>query len=264
MLKRFLKPRFIVLAILVAVFIFWYFAVGIRQPQANRVWKENFAVFPQVTINTDEVIIKDIRDWHYAKDKVLLKEYIDQTFTPSQVSKVWLVQEPFANWKAVAHTLFVFDFLDGKSVAFSIEARTEVGEKYGAWAGLWRNFELVYLWGTDQDFINRRLVYFDHDVYKYPLNITPEFGTQLFLELAKETIRLEQKPRFYHTLASNCTNNLADVVNKINPGVIPLFTRARVLPGYTDKFLFEQGFIDTEAKNLEEMQEQFKLLKSVE
>ena len=259
----FLRLRFILSVILIGLFIFWYFTVGTRQPRANRVWKENFAIFPQVTINTDKVMIKGIRNWHYELGKVLSKEYIDQTFTPSQVSKVWLVQEPFANWKAVAHTLFVFDFLDGKSIAFSIEARTEVGEKYGAWAGLWRNFELIYLWGTEQDFINRRLVYFDHDVYKYPLTVTPEFGTQLFLELAEETIRLEQKPRFYHTLTSNCTNNLAEIVNQINPGAVPLFTRARVLPGYTDKFLFEQGFVDTEAKTLAEMQEQFKLLEPV-
>ncbi len=267
MRQRFLKPRFIALAILLAIllglFIFWYFTVGILQPLADRVWAEDVAVFPHVTIKTDEVIIEGIRDWHYEQGKVLSQGYIDQTFIPSQISKVWLVQEPFADWKAVAHTLFVFDFSDGKSVAFSIEARKEANEKYAAWEGLWRNFELIYLWGTEQDFINRRFVYFDHEVYKYPLTVTTEFGSQLFLELAKETVRLEESPRFYHTLTSNCTNNLAEVVNQVSPGVVPLFTRARVLPGYTDKFLFEQGFVDTEAEALEEMQEQFKLLEPI-
>ncbi len=262
-LQRFLKPRFIALAILCVVLIVWYFTIGIRQPRADRVWADDVAVFPHVTINADEVTIEGVRDWHYELERVLSVDYIDQTFIPSQISQVWLVQEPFANWKAIAHTLFVFDFLDGESVAFSIEARKEAGEKFAAWAGLWRNFELIYLWGTEQDFINRRFVYFDREVYKYPLATTPEFNAQLFLELAKETIRLEQNPRFYHSLASNCTNNLADITNKVNPGTIPLFTRARVLPGYTDKFLFEQGLIDTKAKTLEEMREQFKLLKPV-
>ncbi len=63
------------------------------------------------------------------------------------------------------------------------------------------------------------------------------------MQLAETTIALENTPRFYNTITSNCTNELAKNANIIKENTISSTNRALYLPGYADEELYKLGLI---------------------
>jgi hypothetical protein len=57
---------------------------------------------------------------------------------------------------------------------------------------------------------------------------------------------LAAHPEFYHTLTSNCTNNLVYHLNRLTPGVVNPLSLGVVFPGYSDRLAFQLGLIDTD------------------
>jgi hypothetical protein len=107
--------------------------------------------------------------------------------------------------------------------------------------GLVNEYELIYIWGTEQDLTGRR-----NELYMYPLLGSMESARGLFWNLAEESRQLEQRPRFYNTFTSNCTNELAKAANQAQPGAIP-WDAALLFPGYADRLLYDRGFIPNDA-----------------
>lgn len=224
--------------------IFYIFVV--LQPNNKRNWEFGFEVLPKITINNEEITIKDLRDFSFNSNNII-PNYKNQTVNLNKLQRVWFVFEPFkvkpfTNFNGVAHTYFVFDFENSDPIVVSVEARREKNEKYDAWVGAFNQFELIYLWSTEKDQTIRRVTVEHNSLYMYPLTISQENSKKLFLELAKITHELETKPRFYNTFSSNCTNELAKVANKVKPGSIPL-NKALFFPGYSVEELYKLGFI---------------------
>jgi hypothetical protein len=227
-----------------------YAALGPR-PSNARDWEFGMATLAAVAIHEDTVTVGNVRDFRYAAGEVRSAEYFGRTYAADRIERVWLVVEPFvigpfAGFGGVAHTYFVFDFRDQPPVAVSVEARRERGETYDALRGLLGQFELIYVWGTEQDLTGRRAVFERNPLYMYPLRISAEGARELFLQMARATLELEARPRFYNTFTSNCTNELAYAANRVRPGAIPPNV-ALVFPGYADEVLYDLGFIPTDA-----------------
>lgn len=225
------------------------------RPSNTRNWVAEFAVQPQVDIDGENVSIKNIRDWKYSDTQILSRDYINRNFNINDLERVWFLIEPFGKWDGVAHTYFVFDFNNQDPIVFSIEARREEGEEYTALQGMFKKYELIYLWGSETDFTARRVIYQKNNVHMYPMNISPEFQKSLFIELAKATQQLETEPRFYNTLTSNCTNNLAYHANHIKKDAAP-FHYARFLTGYSGQYIYDLGYIPHD-KPYEEIKERY-------
>jgi hypothetical protein len=153
---------------------------------------------------------------------------------------------PFYGFAGVAHTYFVFDFQDQSPVAISVESRRERGEGYDSIHGLFNEYELIYIWGTEQDLTGRRAVLEKNQLTMYPLVGSMDSARRLFLDLAEVSQQLETLPRFYNTLTSNCTNELAKVANLAEPGAVPP-NIALIFPGYADNLLYDLGFIPNDA-----------------
>ncbi|MEK7510728.1 MAG: DUF4105 domain-containing protein [Patescibacteria group bacterium] len=231
----------IVLTLLV-ILGFNYFTL---EAKLDRPWIEEQSKTAIAEISEDEIIIRNARDWTYDATGPLTKEWVDLAINPKDVKQVWFVIEPFGDWKAVGHTFLTFEFNDGGTISFSIEARREEGEKYEALAGAFRAYDLSYQWGTERDFITRRLVYLNHPVRMYPLDLPQGAEESLLHSLAEETNVLAANPRFYNTLTANCTNLLAQIVNKHYPGTLPRHY-SWILTGYSDTYLMREGFIQLE------------------
>ncbi len=234
----------IVFGVLILLLLFYFFLV--LKPSNNRNWEFGFEILPKITIQNDSVTIKNLRNFSF-KSNNIITNYKDQTENLNTLQRVWFVFEPFkirpfTSFNGVAHTYFVFDFQDSDPIVVSVEARREKNEKYDAWVGAFNQFELIYLWGTEQDETVRRVIVEDNPLYMYPLTISSESSKKLFLELAKTTHELETQPRFYNTFFSNCTNELAKVANRVKPNSVP-FNLALFLPGYSVEELYQLGFI---------------------
>lgn len=243
------------------VFIFiigWLYLFVYLKPSNDREWEPNSAIIPKVTIQQDIITIKDIRDTQFDEknNNQPITHYIEQSYDLKNLQKVWFIVEPFhnkpfTNFEGIAHTYFVFDFSDKSPIAVSVEARREKDEKYDSWWGLLNQYELMYTWDTEQNQTVRRVISEHNKLYMYPLVITPDQSKKLFLQLAQTTHQLESTPRFYNSLLSNCTNELAKNANAIAPGSIPQ-NIALYLPGYSAQELYKLKLIPN-SKPVDEM-----------
>ena len=171
----------------------------------------------------------------------------------------WIV-EPFDDWKGPAHTLLSFGF-EGESgveyVAISVEIRKEEGEEFSPWRGLVREYELMYVIGSEDDVIKVRTNFRKDDTYLYPIATDKEKMQWLFLSMLERANELKEQPEFYNTLTSTCTTNIVDHVNDMVEGRIP-FSYKVLLPGYSDELAYDLGLIDTDL-SFEEAQDKFRI-----
>ena len=190
--------------------------------------------------------IENVRDIRYGAPGTPYKTvWENRTYNLSKVKRLWFIVEPFnPTIKAIAHTFISFEFEDD-FLCLSVEARKEEGEEYSIVKGMLNDFELSYCFGDERDFILRRSVYSEHELYVYPL-ITPPHEVRAILEHVFEmTNSLIEKPRFYNSVRDNCTSALRDIANVVRPGSFPPFILAQVLPGLSDEVLYKKGWIDT-------------------
>jgi hypothetical protein len=215
-----------------------------RTPRNDRLWADEFARTATVSFVPDgPVVLKNVRDFRYGDHSIVTETWLaDVRLDPAKITRAWFVLEPFGSWKAVGHTYLTFEFSDGRAFSFSIEARKEKDESYSAVLGALNQYELAYTWGTERDFLTRRILYLDHPVYMYPLTISAEQARAVFKALLVKTNELAAHPRFYNTLTANCTNLLAEIVNGIKPGAVP-WSYTWYLPGHSDRFLTGVGYL---------------------
>ena len=237
-----LKIVIIIFVVVVAALTILFTYVSYKKPVMDRDWQDDSKILPAFSISTSTIEIKNLRDWRYEPYKVVSKNYYTDTFIPDNVSKAYLLFNPFGQWDGVGHSFFVFEFTDGKTVSVSIEARKEVGEDYGVFMGVLNEYEVWYAFGSATDFLTNRAIYHDEDLYMYPLLIPKEIAKGLFVDLSNQAHKLETEPGFYNTITSNCTNLLADSANRVKKGSVP-FHYSRLFTGYIDDQLYDLGSI---------------------
>lgn len=178
-------------------------------PRLDRDWTENLAVMPKVTIDGDSFALDPVMDWTYTADGPAQKNVTTFAGRISEVKNIWFMVEPQPGQPYAAHTLLLFEFPDDRIVALTVEARLEKNERYDATLGMLNRYELAYMWNTAKEVLERRAVYLDKDIYIYPLALSAEQKPAFLRGLLERTIDIQTHPRFYNTLTSNCTNELA-------------------------------------------------------
>jgi hypothetical protein len=219
--------------------------LALLEPRSDRTWSPELEKTSFATIDADKTIrLNNVRDWTYGPGQIRTKNWLAEvTVDPEKITRVWFMFEPFPALKAAGHTYLTFEFSDGSALSFSVEARKEAHEKFRASMGLFRQYELAYTWGTERDFLTRRLLYLRHPVYMYPLAIDAEAAQRYFRRLVEKTNELAGRPRFYNTLTANCTNLLAEMANESRPGAVP-YDISWNFPGSSDLFLMRVGLIE--------------------
>lgn len=214
-----------------------------KEPRNDREWMLGYEKTATAEVSTNSVTINDVRDWTHGIGETFSMGWTKTTVDLRDIARTWFIIEPFGPYGGIGHTFLSFEFKDGSTLAFSIQSRHEVGERYSPFLGLLNAYELEYQWGTERDLVGARVLKLEHEIRMYPLTISEEDSKNLFLSLVEETNTLAKEPRFYNTLTANCTNLLAKTVNKYNPGVLP-YDISWNLTGYSDLYLMEKGFIE--------------------
>jgi len=188
--------------------------------------------------------MNDVRNFTYTSTTSYTSAYYDQRYDLNNIESVDYVVEPFSEWAGSAHTFLTFGFEDNKFVSISIEIRKEKGENFSAFKGLFKQYELMYVIADEKDVIKLRSNFRKDQVYLYPIKISKEKMQALFLDMVQEANYLNDHPKFYNTLTDTCTTEIAKHVNKISPKKIP-FSYKILFPGYSDRFIYDLGLIDT-------------------
>lgn len=222
---------------LLASLVVFLVAVNMKTPRHERTWQPHLSRLPIVSLEGDKFSIREYRNWTYPKDEVPVQTW--ETLSDmdvTDVKRVWLVVEPHPGLDVMAHTLVLFEFKQGEMIGLTVEARKQADETYSALRGTFNAFELIYQWASPRDLLTRRAVYMDKALYMYPLVLSHSEAEAYLRTLLEQTQHIEDHPRFYNTLTSNCTNELAK-----SAGLA--WHPAFVLTGGADKALFEMGRI---------------------
>lgn len=229
----------LVIFLLLAIAIFLNFQ---KTPPLNDDWPLTYSVMPTIQINENLVSIKDIRNFRYDdKERVISQEYYDRIYDLSKLKKVWFLFEPFGS---AAHTFLSFEFEDNNFVSISIEAKTNISQKYSAYVGLFRSYPLIYVIADERDSIILRTNVRKNKVNMYPLKITQEQGRLLFLNMVNEANILSLNPKWYNTLTDNCTSLVAKHINSVVSGAISPYSWRLVLTGFSDQLFYDAGLLD--------------------
>lgn len=223
-----------------AVFGGWWTTI---RPRLDRPWAADVERMLEVTRQGDGTVrLRHVRnfDWHGRDDFTPRWEVRD--CDPAQLVAVDLA---VSYWRgpAIAHTLVSFAFADGGHVVFSVEVRRVVGETFSALGGLFRQCELVVIAADERDILRTRTNARGEDVFLYRVALPRDRIRALLMAYLDTAESLHRQPRFYHTLTSNCTTLVYDMVKAIVPGV-PWDWRL-IASGYLPAYLYELGALDT-------------------
>jgi hypothetical protein len=219
----------------------------LTRPQIDRPWEADQQQLPRVEITGQHVLIHHVRDIQKTTDSHV--DYYNLAFSLNQLSNVWFGVELLGGSHLVAHTFLAFsiDRDHGREYFnISIEIRREQGETFSLPGGLYRNFELMYVFASERDILFRRAMEEDDLIMLFPIRATPEIVQRLFLDIAARANRLQSEPEFYHTLTNNCTNNIGAHVNRIAAHTLNPLDPRMLFPGLADTLLFGQGLLDSD------------------
>jgi hypothetical protein len=234
------RPRrtipFIVLFLGVAA---WWISIP---PSHDRNWRPEVAVMPRATIDGDRVHITGVRNFDYRsrndftvrweEREVLLSHLIGLDFYIS-----YFTEGP------VGHTFLSFIFDNAPPLSISIETRPEVGEGFAPIASMFKQFELIYVVGTERDLVGVRANHRHEPVYLYRLNTSADDARRLFLVYLARINELADRPEFYHLLTNSCTINIVRYANAA--GREGRFDIRHLLNGLVDSYLYHSGRVDT-------------------
>lgn len=240
---KYLRYLLITLGIIGLLYLILFFTF---QPSHDRDWELGHEALPSITYNatSSRVTIDNFRNFSWTAVKSAEASYETRTFDLDKITGVDVLISHFDDFEGLAHIFLSFGFKDGERVVVSLETRRESDETFSPLLGILRQFEIIYVVGSEEDIVGVRTGHRNERVYLYPTKATPEQARKLFNLLAEDINGVYQKPRMYNTLTNNCTNELTRPVEVMSEVNFPL-TWKTILPGYFDEVLYELGLIDT-------------------
>lgn len=247
LLPRSLRMPWVWIILIVLAVALWF---AFKQPSQSRDWKPEFARLPGVILTDGGFDIANVRDWRWNTQGPVSHEYVPETYQLQDLQRIWWVLEPDPKVSAVAHTFLIMQFKGDRLLGLSVEARAQNSQTWGPIPGMFRSYELIYLFATPKDLLTMRAISRDHEMYMFPLKLTHEQMRTYVESLLARAKQLDHKPRWYNTALSNCTNELAKAAGlKWRPSF--------VLTGNADKGLHLAGLID--GPDLESLKSQAKI-----
>lgn len=237
-LSRKPRLRWVFAGALVLVFA-WFASLS---PSQDRNWRPEVAVLPRAYIDGDNVRITGVRNFEYRSRHDFTVRYEEREV---QISHLTSLDFFLSYWKVgpVGHTFVSFNFDNAPPLCVSIETRPEVGEGFAPIASLFKQFELIYVVGDEHDLVGSRVMYRPEETLLYRVRASPEMVQRLFRVYLQRINELAERPEWYHLLSNSCTINIVRYANKA--GREGGFHFGHLLNGYSDRYLYDSGVVDT-------------------
>jgi hypothetical protein len=222
------------------------------QPQANREWQPDVAQLPWAEVVGDEVTIHNVRNFDYRTTTDYTANWETRKVRLSQLTGIDLFINYWGSpW--MAHPIASFQFKDAPPICFSIETRKEVGEKYSAIGGFYRQYELICIAADERDIVRVRTNYrTGEDSYLYRIPVSPERARERFMEYVATMNGLRNKPRWYNAATTNCTTAIR--TQRPASERAPWDWRI-LLNGKADEMLYERKAFVTDGLSFPELRE---------
>lgn len=241
------------LVILFSYKVIWKY-LNLR-PSNERPWVNDNKEIANATFDGTKVELRNVRDFSWTTTKEFKERWTTMEFDTKEVKDIWFLLEYFdPTRKQLAHTILSFEFEDGRFLSCSIEARREEGERYHPITGMFRQFELIYVWGTEQDLIGvRTRCRKKSKSHLFRAKLLREESKQALIEsYLHRTNKLSAAPEWYNSISNTCTTNIARHVNDVYPGRIPK-SFAILLPGLSPKLLEKNQLVELSGLTMDEL-----------
>ena len=215
------------------------------RPSNDRSWVNDNERMATADFNGDEVTIRNVRDFNWRSNRDFDERWIDVSINLDKISKIWFVLEYFEPSKRqMAHTIMSFETEDGERLACSIEVRREKGERYHHLKGMFRQYELIYVWATERDVIGVRTRCRKKSVTHHfeAVVLGPGNERRMLESYLRRTNKLSEDPEWYNTITNTCTTNIVGHVNEVYPGRVPRAISI-LLPGLSPKLLHRNNLV---------------------
>lgn len=262
---------------LAVVFLACLIGFKSMRPSHERDWGEAQAILPFAEFvdpegnpiqndsgdEAEQVVVNNIRATRYGPVATGGASRYSDTYDLSKLKSVWFGVDRFTDVEPLAHTFLSFEFEPGSHrtnfLAFSVETRREKDElMYSPIRGIFNNYEVIYVIADEEDVLSVRSDVQEHVVQLYPVRATRQQARAMFVGMLQRANAIRETPEFYHTLTSNCTNNIVCHTNMVLEDPISAWQRGVVFPGYSDWLAYRLGILDTELP-LEEARETFRI-----
>lgn len=214
-----------------------------QKPRNDRPWQPDVAQLAWAEINGDDITLHNVRNCDYRTPTDFTPHWETRKLRLSQLTGV----DMFINyWGSpwMAHPIVSFQFADAPPICFSIETRKEVGEKYSAIGGIYRQYELIYTAADERDVVRLRTNFRKgEDSFLYRLKISPERARERFMEYITTLNQMREQARWYNAITTNCTTAIRTQHPKSQR--IPFDWRLLV-NGKGDEMLYERKMIATD------------------
>ena len=215
------------------------------RPSNDRSWVNDNERMATADFDGDMVTIRNVRDFNWRSTRDFDERWIDVKINLNKISKIWFVLEYFdPSKRQMAHTIMSFETEDGERIACSIEVRREKGERYHPLKGLFRQYELIYVWATERDVIGVRTRCRKKSVTHLfeAVVLGPGNERRMLESYLGRTNKLSVEPEWYNTITNTCTTNIVGHVNQVYPGRVPRAISI-LLPGLSPKLLHRNNLV---------------------
>lgn len=244
-------PAVLILSCL-PVYVYW---LSIR-PSNDRDWQAEFAQTGYVDVQGDNLIFHQLRNFDYQNDGSATGKVTDswesRTHTLSKLNGIDLHFDAFGG-KLMAHPMLSFDFGDEGHVLLSIETRREKHESFSALGGIYKMFELQYIFGDEADFIRVRTNIRDEPCYIYRTTATAAEARELLLDCIASQNALKKQPYWYNAVTTNCTTSYRAQTPSENRHP---FDWRMLVNGQLDRMLYEKGVLETGGLSFDDLRKQ--------
>jgi Domain of unknown function (DUF4105) len=210
-------------------------------PSSDRAWVEELSRLTSGTVEGNRVTLHNVRNFTWRSTTDYTPSWETRRYDLEHLDSVDMI---ISYWRgrAIAHMLISFGFDDGDHVAFSVEIRRAKNQSYSEIGGFFKEFELIVLAADERDVVHLRTNVRLEDAYLYRVRMPVSVMRALFLAYISEANALVRSPRFYHTIATNCTTLVYQMMKRI---VGPLPFSYRVLfSGYMPEYAYSIGALD--------------------
>lgn len=225
------------------------------KPSNDKKWAQDFEKTGWVEVEGDQITFFNYRDFGYTKgadgEWVVDSVWRTKTVHLSNLQGMDIFHDRFLG-NVMAHPILSFDFGDEGHVCLSIETRREEGEIFSPLGGLYKMFELQYIFAAETDAIRVRTNLREEPVFLYKSALSIEKIRYLFLSSVVVQNELKERPQFYNVLNANCTTSIR---NQLPSAERAPFDIRMLVNGLLDEYLYDKGVLKTEGLSYEQLRD---------
>lgn len=233
-------PRAAVLLMLSAITLWTLWWYSIRAAAALG-WVTENARQATGEFRDDLLIVRDLRNFDWLSGRDCVPRWEVRQYPLGHLVAIDLFASTWGDPR-VAHLIVSFVFTDVAPLAFSIETRREITERWSMLAGFMKSYELILVAADERDVIRVRSNVRGEQVSRYRLKSSPQMRRKLLALYVDEMNGLARRPRFYNTVLRNCTTEVVRILTAAGRRV-PLDWRVLV-SGHVPRYLHELDLLE--------------------